>query len=209
MITRQENIPMCFLQKVHSFFSTTRSLWAERSCSFCLTPAAEALAEHRDSARTCLSALALRRAFQSTQSVHWAAKSLCFLGKTSKNSLLFNIKLRARILLLAFCSLLEELYQGRVSHGLFFRFSLHITQQWHQNSLKQETAKYFGSAALAFSLVLLGWDATLHVVLLVRQTLLREDENSCNSCRKEKRKAAVKGTSSCILEMEAKWWSCK
>lgn len=65
---------------------------------------------------------------------HCAAKSLCFLGNTSKNSFLFNIKLRAWILLLVFCLLLEELYQGKVSHGLFFQFSLHITQVTPQQS---------------------------------------------------------------------------
>lgn len=33
MITRQENIPICFLQQVLSFFSTMHGLWAGRSCS--------------------------------------------------------------------------------------------------------------------------------------------------------------------------------
>lgn len=44
----------------------------------------------------------------------------------------------------------------------------------------------------------MGWDITLHLVLHVRQTLLRQDENSKNTYGKEK--AAVKGASSCNLE---------
>lgn len=47
------------------------------------------------------------------------------------------------------------------------------------------------------------------MVLHVRQTLLREDGNSCNIYRKEKRKVAVKGASSCTLEIEAKCWGYK
>ena len=41
-----------------------------RAAHCCLTPAAEALAEHRGSARTHSSALTTKRAFQSTQPIH-------------------------------------------------------------------------------------------------------------------------------------------